>query len=101
MCVPVPVGKSSLAAPAAGKERAVVSRVDALAARWRRLAVFVYSALCVFVCPTQPGVGHPGSGPHRRRDAADWSQRVFPALPGVRLHRHAARWHVSKSLKFP
>lgn len=98
MCVFLTVSKSYLPAGAAGKETTVVCSVGAVAACWCRLALFVYSALSVVCLSTQPGVSHPGSGPHGRRDAADWSQRVFPALPGVRLHHHAARWHVRETL---
>lgn len=59
--------------------------------------VCLLSPFCVCL-PTQPGVSNPGSGPHGRRDAADWSQRVFSALPGVRLHHHTARRHVRETL---
>lgn len=51
MCVFLTVSKSYLPAGAAGKGMTVVSSVDAVAACWRRLALFVYSALSVFVCP--------------------------------------------------
>lgn len=45
----------------------------------------------------QLGVSNPRSGPHRRRDAADWSQCFFSALPRIWLHHHTARWHVRES----
>lgn len=50
-CVCCYVSKSCLPAGVTGKGMTVVSSVDAMAACWRRLALFVYSALSVFVCP--------------------------------------------------
>lgn len=58
--------------------------------------VCLLGSFCVCL-PTQLGVSHPGSGPNGRRDTADWSQRVFSALPRVWLHHHAAGWHVRES----
>lgn len=92
------VSKSYLPASAAGKGMTVVSGVVAAAACLTPAGIVcLFSPFCVCV-PTQPGVSNPRSGPHGRRDAADWSQRVFSALPGVRLHHHASRWHVSETL---
>lgn len=59
--------------------------------------VCLLSPFCVCL-PIQPGISHPGSGPHGRWDTADWSQRVFSALPRLRLHHHTARWHVRQPL---
>lgn len=92
------VSKSYLPASAAGKGMTVVSGVVAAAACLTPAGIVcLFSPFCVCV-PTQPGVSNPRSGPHGRRDAADWSQRVFSALPGIRLHHHASRWHVSETL---
>lgn len=44
----------------------------------------------------QPGVGNPRSGPDGRWDAIDRSQRFLSALSGVWIHRHPARWNVSR-----
>lgn len=100
MCVFLRFCKSYLPARAAGRGITLVSywcsgRLLLLTGIVCLLSLPLSLCVCL---PTQPGISHPGSGPHGRRDAADWSQRVFPALPGVRLHHHPAGWHVSEPL---
>lgn len=88
------VSKSSSLPRAAGKDMTADSCADAAAAVDADWHCLFTKPFLLSVCPTQPGISHSGSGPNGRRDAADWSQRVFLSLLAVRLHHHTARRHV-------